>query len=324
MNFARNATPAAQQRQTSNFPSDATTSSEIGRLATSLANLLRRFRHRAAWAGYRMVVVFSSLMLAQRAATQSTPSTIHFRSPRGFSIVVPVYVNGSGPFEFLLDTGSTITVVDPELLQSLRLDLIGGGTNATLTGKTTMLLAVARTVSVGSVTESNVPLGVRDLVGLRELDSKIHGVLGQNVLKHADYLIDNRKRTIEFDAAGAVLTALKGERVSTSRIATSGDPSYGGTAIRVKLVGSNVYDGNFLLDSGSASVVLFSDSLDLARMPKQSRLLTVEDDARPPEIRLCLSYATPRGRHLPRCRCVRYGDRFQGFGGGGPDPHRRL
>jgi hypothetical protein len=232
-----------------------------------------------ALAGYLMLLVCSSFMRAEEAAAPSTLSAIHFRSPRGFSIVVPVYVNGSGPFEFLLDTGATVTVVDPELLKSLRLDVIGRGTNATLTGTTTMLLAVARTVSVGSVTENNVQVGVRDLAGLRALDSQIHGMLGQNVLKNVDYLIDNRKRTIEFDVAGTLLTALDGERVHTSRIATPRDPSYGGTAVRVKLVGSNAYDGNFLLDSGSASVVLFSDSLDQAPMPKESRSLMVEDDA---------------------------------------------
>jgi hypothetical protein len=66
---------------------------------------------------------------------------------------------------------------------------------------------------------------------------------GRKIL-HSDYLIDNRKRNIEFDAAGALLTALDGKRVNTSRIATPGDPSYGGTAVRVKLTGSNVYDGD--------------------------------------------------------------------------------
>ena len=67
-----------------------------------------------ALAGYLMLLVFSSFIRAERNAAPSTPSAIHFRSPRGFSIVVPVYVNGKGPFEFLLDTGSTITVIDPE------------------------------------------------------------------------------------------------------------------------------------------------------------------------------------------------------------------
>src|SRR5437764_4355872 len=61
-------------------------------------------------------LVLSNFMRAEEPAAPSTISTIHFRSPGGSSIVVPVYINDSGPFEFLLDTGSTITFIDSELL----------------------------------------------------------------------------------------------------------------------------------------------------------------------------------------------------------------
>src|ERR1700692_821122 len=170
----------------------------------------------------------------ERPAAPSTFSAIHFRSPRGSSIVVAVYMNDNGPFDFLMDTGSTITIVDPELLRSLRLDVIEGGTVTTLTGKTAIPLAVARTVSVGPLTESKVELGVRDLAGLREVDSKIRGVLGQNVLKNTDYLIDNRKRTIEFDFGGSLAAVLDGERVNTTRIETPDNPNYWNTEVAVK------------------------------------------------------------------------------------------
>ncbi len=229
--------------------------------------------------GYFMLLVFSSFMRAEQAAAQSTLSAIHFRSPRGSSIVLPVYMNDNGPFDFLMDTGSTITIIDPELLRSLRLDVIDGGTVTTLAGKTPIPLAVARTVSVGPLTESKVELGVRDLAGLREVDSKIRGVLGQNVLKNADYLIDNRKRTIEFDFGGSLAAVLDGERVHTSRLETPDNPAYWNTKVPVKLAESNPHDLNLILDSGSASLVLFSDSLDLARLSKRASLpLSMKDD----------------------------------------------
>jgi hypothetical protein len=226
-----------------------------------------------------MLLLCNSFMCAEEAAAPPTLSEIHFRSPRGSSIVVPVYMNDNGPFDFLLDTGSTITIVDPELLRSLRIDVIEGGTVATLTGKTAIPLAVARTVSVGPVTESKVELGVRDLVGLREVDSKIRGVLGQNVLKNADYLIDNRKRTIEFDFGGSLVAVLDGERVSTTRIETPDNPNYWNTEVPVKLAESKPHDLKLILDSGSASVVLFSDSLNLTRLSKRASLpMSMKDD----------------------------------------------
>jgi hypothetical protein len=232
-----------------------------------------------ALSSYGVLLVFSSFLCAEGPAAPSSLSAIHFRSPRGSSIVVPVYVNDNGPFDFLLDTGSTITIVDPALLRSLRLDVIEGGTVTTLTGKASIPLAIARTVSVGPVTESKVELGVRDLAGLREMDSKIRGVLGQNVLKNVDYLIDNRKRTIEFDFGGSLAAVLDGERVNTSRIETPDNANYWNTEVPVKLAESNPHELNLILDTGSASVVLFSDSLDLSRLSKRASLpMSMKDD----------------------------------------------
>src|SRR5947209_17376504 len=114
-------------------------------------------------------LVLSNFMRAEEPAAPSTISTIHFRSPGGSSIVVPVYINDSGPFDFLLDTGSTITFIDPELLRSLKLNVIEGGTVTALTGKSAIPLAIARTVSVGPLTQSKVELGARDLAGLHEM-----------------------------------------------------------------------------------------------------------------------------------------------------------
>lgn len=237
---------------------------EIRRLVKSLVNVCRWSRHTVVLAAYLTLVVFRSCMVAQGTAAQLTASTIHFRSPRGFSIVVPVYVNGNGPFRFLLDIGSTITVVDPELLRSLGLHVIGSSPMTTLAGRTTIPLAVARTVSVGPLTESNVELVAQNLAGLRKLDSRIRGVLGENALKNADFLIDYRKRTIEIDSSGTLLTALGGERVNTNWIAMPDNPNQGSIAVPVKLAESNPRNLNLILDSGSASVVLFADSIDPA------------------------------------------------------------
>jgi hypothetical protein len=230
--------------------------------------------------GCLLLLALDSVMRAQGPQAPSTMTELHFRSPRGLSIVVPVYVNDNGPFDFLLDTGSTITFVDPALLRSLELAVIDGGTVATLTGKAPIPLAVAETVSLGPVTQGNVELGMRDLAGLRELDAKIRGVLGQNVLRNVDYLIDNRKRTIEFDFGGLLAAVLEGERVHTSRIETPDNPAYWNTKVPVKLAESNPHELNLILDTGSASVVLFSDSLDLTRLSKRASLpMAMKDDA---------------------------------------------
>ena len=224
-------------------------------------------------------LVFSSFLCADGPAAPSNLSAIHFHSPRGSSIVVPVYMNDNGPFDFLLDTGSTITFIDPELLRSLKLDVIEGGTVTALSGKTTIPLAIAQTVSVGPLIQSNVELGARDLAGLHEMDSKIRGVLGQNVLRNADDPIDYRRKTIEFDFGGSLAALLDGERINTIRLDTPDNPDYWNTEVPVTLAESNPHTINLILDTGSASLVLFSDSLDLARLSKRTNLpMSMKDD----------------------------------------------
>jgi hypothetical protein len=224
-------------------------------------------------------LVFSSFLGAEGPAAPSKLSAIHFHSPRGSSIVVPVYMNENGPFDFLLDTGSTITFIDPELLRSLKLDVIEDGTVTALTGKSTIPLAVAQTVSIGPLIQSKVELGARDLAGLHEMDSKIRGVLGQNVLRNADYLIDYRNRTIEFDFGGSLAALLDGERINTIRLETPDNPNYWNTEVPVTLAESNPHNINLILDTGSASVVLFSDSLNLTRLSTRASLpVSMRDD----------------------------------------------
>jgi len=205
---------------------------------------------------------------------------LRFRLVQRSQIVVPLTINHTGPYDFLVDTGSTITIIDPELLHFLKLDVIEGGTVTAITGKSTIPLAIAQTVSVGPMIQSKVELGARDLAGLHEMDSKIRGVLGQNVLRNADYLIDYHNRTIEFDFGGSLAAVLDGKRINTIRLETPDNPNYWNIEVPVKLAESNPHELNLILDTGSASLVLFSDSLDLARLSKRASLpMSMKDDA---------------------------------------------
>ena len=53
------------------------------------------------------------------------PLKVRFRVVANTMIVVPVTINGAGPFDFLLDTGSSDTVVDRRLAEELHLPSAG-------------------------------------------------------------------------------------------------------------------------------------------------------------------------------------------------------
>ncbi len=226
-----------------------------------------------------LVVLGATILLCRtRAFAEPDQSLVHFRSPRDFSVVVPVYLEEEGPYEFLFDTGSTATVVDVGLSESLNLKRLGDASITTVSGRSSASLAAVHTIRVGPVKESNVTVIVRDLKGLRELDAGIRGVLGQNILKNVDYLLDHRNRVIQFDSSGSLLESMSGERVSTIVGALPENPAFSYTVVRVTLAQSFARQYNLILDSGSASVVLFSDLSSFFSAPRTSPS-SIEDDA---------------------------------------------
>lgn len=184
-------------------------------------------------------------------------SVVPFHFVRGFAVVVPVTVNGSGPYEFMLDTGATISAVDRELAKDLALRVDARGTVTTLVEHVPVSLVEACRISFGPLTEPSVEVMVRDLNGLRHIDPEIRGVLGQNALDHADFLLDYRHKLVEFDTDGELERTLGGHHIPLRREVLKDSPQFGNLAVEARIATDSVQVMDFLLDSGSASLVLF-------------------------------------------------------------------
>lgn len=185
------------------------------------------------------------------------PAVVPFHFVRGFAVVVPVTVNGHGPYEFMLDTGSTLTTVDRELGRELALAPQGQGTVMTLTESAPVPLAIADRVVLGPLTEQNVVVMIRDLSGLRQIAPTARGVLGQNALNHADFLLDYKHKLMQFDTDGELARSLGGHHVPLRREAIENNSQYANLAVHGNVNDNGVREVELLLDSGSASLVLF-------------------------------------------------------------------
>jgi predicted aspartyl protease len=205
------------------------------------------------------LVVIAALFCAAPAsfADAAGPSVMPFHVVRGFAVIVPVTVNGCGPYDFMLDTGTTITTVDRELGQELALQPQGPGTAMTLSERIPASLALARSVVFGPMTEQNVEVMIRDLSGLRRMAPTTRGVLGQNSLKHTDFLLDYRHKFLAFDVDGELVRSLKGHHVPLRRVEAEGNPQYANLAVHASVTDYGVRAMDVLLDSGAASMVLF-------------------------------------------------------------------
>jgi len=116
-------------------------------------------------------------------------------------IILQVKVNGKGPFNMMLDTGTDPSAVDLTTAKEIGLKLhplgkpgSGGGTDVNLTYYTELPL-----VEVAGFTVKNVETLALDLSKISErLGKPLHGVLGHSVLKGRIVQIDYPNRVVRF------------------------------------------------------------------------------------------------------------------------------
>ena len=164
--------------------------------------------------------------------------------------VVAVYLNGDGPFDLLLDTGTNTTIVSPALAARLGLRPVDSITLITVAGESDVPLTRLGKVEVGGRAASGVEAIVSGLEALSEIDPRVCGVLGQNFLGRFNYTLDYGGRAVEFEGDAVPPS---GERVP---FATE----------EGKLVVVAVCDApapralRLVLDAAASSLVIFDDA----------------------------------------------------------------
>ncbi len=190
-----------------------------------------------------------TIWLLQYNSAQGS-SLIRFKLVRNFLVVVPVCINGQGPFDFELDTASDYTLIDSALARELDIsgeDRIG---LMTVRGARGVSRAKVRSITLGSKNAENLPVLCTDLRGIQSMGSEIRGVLGMNFLSLFSYLINYQAQTIELEDGTELQGQIRGERIpieaGDKRIVLSGEvDSFGKKNLRL------------LLDSGAQGLVLY-------------------------------------------------------------------
>lgn len=122
---------------------------------------------------------------AGAGANTSAGVEIRLAGPGGAALLVPVRVNGEGPYEFVLDTGATLTCVDLVLADSLGLPEARGriGVGAGIGGHPgSMRLVEIDSLSVGDARAEELTGCALDLEQFRAIGLEARGLLGLNFL----------------------------------------------------------------------------------------------------------------------------------------------
>ena len=119
----------------------------------------------------------------------------------GAALIVPVRINGSGPFDFVLDTGATITCVDDQIAEQLSLPAVRGvmGTAAGVGGQGGVSLVEIDSLSMGGVRAHGLEACVIDLEHLGSVGLALDGLIGLNVLREFRVTLDFERSIVTLE-----------------------------------------------------------------------------------------------------------------------------
>ncbi|MDW5267598.1 MULTISPECIES: retropepsin-like aspartic protease [Acidobacteriaceae] len=210
-----------------------------------------------------LLCVGLGINLSALQAEHHCPGNIDGITPRFIQralIVIPVKINRAGPFDFMLDTGTQITVVDPLLASEIGLKSEGTVGLVKTASYSQASVATLDTLEAGSHVVANSYVVVEDLEQIQAADRRIRGVLGENFLAHFDLLIDYPQRLLCLDEARMMQEYVRGERIPlvAPQRPENELPLTERLVIPVRLSGTGSRQVLLQLDSGSDGPILYA------------------------------------------------------------------
>jgi hypothetical protein len=144
-----------------------------------------------------VVTILLSLILSTAGMT-ATPEEIVLSVRSSGAIVVPVTINGQGPFSFVLDTGASHSTVSGNLADCLTLPAVAKGLVSTTAGDQVRVVVKVERVVIGSASVEGLLPTVVALASLHDIEARVDGVIGQDFLSAFNYTLDYRRKRLRW------------------------------------------------------------------------------------------------------------------------------
>jgi predicted aspartyl protease len=133
---------------------------------------------------------------------ETTPGEVSFElaAPNDAAILVPVKINGQGPYKFVLDTGATFTCIDQKLVDQLKLpESHGFGIGVITPIEGNVNLVTVDLFEVGQTKATDLKACTIDLQQMQKAGLQINGLVGLNFLKSFQLIIDFKKKILRLE-----------------------------------------------------------------------------------------------------------------------------
>ena len=198
-----------------------------------------------------LTIVLLAVNACQAGGTSPASDRLHFKVIAGSVIIVPVQVNGRGPYDFVLDTGAESTLIDTDLADELAVTPVDRMRLDSANGSTVLARAFADKISVGPMRVLNSEVLIASLDAVHGVEPHIRGMVGQSFLRHFDYILDNVHSTLELVMNPGQASAIRGIRLDLWR--THALPIVTATL-------NDSLHARLLLDSGASNLTLYCDT----------------------------------------------------------------
>ena len=206
--------------------------------------------------------VLAATIVSTLSAETRCPGSAASITPRLVAralIVIPVKINQKGPFDFVVDTGSQVTMIDPALASQLQLRAQGSVGIVSVSGFAHGSMTVLEKLEADSQTLERTLAIVQDISSLQAADAHIRGVLGENFLSHFDLMIDNAHKLLCLDPTTAMRDRVRGERIPLVRPHPESElPFMERLVIATHLSGAGTRPILLQVDSGSDGPLLYA------------------------------------------------------------------
>jgi predicted aspartyl protease len=143
-------------------------------------------------------------MVSPGSPSETAPGEVSFKlaGPNEAALIVPVKINGKGPYDFVLDTGATFTCVDRTLADELKLPDWSGplGSVVITGGEGQMGFVKIDMLEVGDTARASELVACKlDLSRMQPPGFGIKGLVGLNFLKNYRVTIDFERNSLRLD-----------------------------------------------------------------------------------------------------------------------------
>jgi hypothetical protein len=193
-------------------------------------------------------------------------ASLPFHLVHGYRIILPVVINHTGPYPFLLDTGTGSTIVDPLLATELHLKTQGPAEVDGVSFSTDDSFAYLDLLEAGSHSVAHDLVALHDLQPLQAADLHFRGIVGGDFLANFDVLMDYAHSMLCLDNTKVMQAAVKGGHIALVTPPQTPDEVSLITLlmIPVHLSGFRGRQLLLILDSGANAPLLFSHGAHLA------------------------------------------------------------